>query len=510
VGSIYPKHIKTVHQLLDWRVDVSPHSRAIIDGQAELSYLDFADVVQSISSILAEENIRVGDRVALLGENSSTMAAGLFAVSRLGAAAVVMNSRMPVQEAAVILAHCKPASVIICSQNSKAAQPHIEALSALPKMLTKNLSVHIAGEAKLARCTPVPKTDAGSVDESVAVLIYTSGTTGTPKGVMLTHSNLLYVAEQSCLLRQLTEGDVVYGGLPLSHAYGLSSVLLASFWGGAALRLDARPGAENILGLIESNHVSVFLTVPSIYAQILALMEKNGAEKLSSTSLRYISCGGAPLDPPLRDAVETKFRLPLNNGFGLTETSPTVSVTRSRFHEADGSVGTPLPGVEVQIRGESGGSLPPDDIGELWVRGPNVMLGYFRDPENTAKVISNDGWFNSQDLAKMDRFGSLYIAGRKKDLIIRSGFNVYPAEVEAAIVSFQGVEQAAVIGQKQDHNENVVAFVVWKTAAAEEELKKFLQSKLAAYKVPARIISLPSFPCAPNGKVRKQELIKFL
>lgn len=339
----------------------------------------------------------------------------------------------------------------------------------------------------------------------VAALLYTSGTTGTPKGVLLSHENLLFVAKTSAELRDLKSSDRVCGLLPLSHIYGLSSVFLATLFAGASLHFLPRFQASSFLKILRDQKLSVLQAVPAVYGKLLSEMKKENVSRRDLASLlphlRYLHCGGSPLDMALKNEVENLFCLPLHHGYGLTETSPTIAQTRRQTPRSDTSVGQPVPGVEVRIEADR----------ELCVRGPGVMLGYYRDLEKTREVLTEDGWFFTGDLASQGADGALHILGRKKDLIVRSGFNVYPAEVEAALVAHPSVATAAVVGIPHEGNEVVVAFVVLEKDAppcSERDLAAFLSHRIAPYKRPSHSFFVDVLPQTANGKIRKQELIQ--
>jgi acyl-CoA synthetase (AMP-forming)/AMP-acid ligase II len=244
-----------------------------------------------------------------------------------------------------------------------------------------------------------------------------------------------------------------------------------------------------------------------MYARLLDYAQRAG-RPLAAPRARFLYAGGAPLDPQLKTDVERAFGQPLHNGYGLTETSPSVASTRIDAPRADLSIGAPVPGIEVRIVDGAGRALPPGEVGELHVRGPNIMLGYYRAPELTAAVVSPDGWFNTGDLARADADGNLFIAGRTKELIIRSGFNVYPVEVEGVLTQHPDVRQCAVVGRAVPGNEEVVAFVELRegSAATAAALAAFAAERLAPYKQPAEIIVLPALPASSTGKVLKSVL----
>jgi Acyl-CoA synthetases (AMP-forming)/AMP-acid ligases II len=291
-------------------------------------------------------------------------------------------------------------------------------------------------------------------------LIYTSGTTGLPKGVMLTNRNLLFVASLSAKIRALAPDDRLYGVLPISHAVGLSVVLLGSLLSGATLHLAPRFDPVSAMAAIDKHQLTVLLGVPSMFSLLVEYAKMRGLKSLRYPSLRILSSSGAPLDLVLKEQVETLFGIELHNGYGVTECSPNIAQTLVGEHRADVSVGKALPGVEVRLVDKDQKTVS-DGEAELWVRGPNVMKGYYRAPEETSKVINQEGWFNTHDLARIED-GYLFIVGRNKELIIRFGENVYPAEVEAVLNAHPSVLCSAVVGRKVDGlkgGEEVIAYV---------------------------------------------------
>jgi acyl-CoA synthetase (AMP-forming)/AMP-acid ligase II len=244
-----------------------------------------------------------------------------------------------------------------------------------------------------------------------------------------------------------------------------------------------------------------------MYTRLLEYARRAG-RPIRAPRLRFAYAGGAPLDAQLKAEAELALGQPLHNGYGLTETSPTISSTRIEAPRADLSVGPPVPGIELAIRGPDGRARPPGEVGELHVRGPNVMLGYYRDPVLTAEAIDREGWFNTGDLARVAADGALFIVGRTKELIIRSGFNVYPVEVEAVLGQHPAVAQAAVVGRAVPGNEEVVAFVELRAGAVEtaDALRAFAAARLAPYKVPAEVVVMAALPASATGKVLKATL----
>lgn len=496
------EEINWLHDLVTQLERGHPSSTVISDQECALSGRGLAAAVDDAAAALSAHGLRPGDRGLLLVENSVAAAVLVFALSRLGAWPVIVNARLAAAEIDAIAGHCRAR----CRLYTTAVSPSAASLAQREGAQTLNLQC--AEVAATPACEAEPEARETDPECAVGALIYTSGTTGKPKGVMLTHANLLFIARVSGSLRRLGPADRVYGVLPISHVFGLASVFLGSLWYGARLDLVPRFEAAAAARALESNGITVFQGVPAMYARLLELAaQQNG--RLPAPALRYISAGGAPLDLTLKRRVENLWGLPLHNGYGLTETSPTVSTTDIDAPADDDSTGPLLPGVEARVVDPaSGGELAPGGVGELWVRGPNVMKGYYRDSEQTAQVLDADGWFRSGDLARFDTRGNLYIVGRLKELIIRSGFNVYPAEIEAVLAQHPKVALCAVVGRRDGANEEVVAFV--QPAAGQtldsRELEALAAEKLAPYKRPARYLLTNDIPVTPAGKVQKARL----
>ena len=347
----------------------------------------------------------------------------------------------------------------------------------------------------------------------MAALIYTSGTTGLPKGVVLTHRNLLFIAAVSAQIRSLTPDDRLYGVLPMSHAVGLSVVLLGTLLSGATFYLAPRFDPVAALAALERDRLTIVLGVPAMFALWADYAKTKGMSgPLKFPALRIISSSGAPLQAAVKAAVESFFGMTLHNGYGVTECSPTIAQARVEEPRSDLSVGRILPGVEIRLVGPDGKQVGEGEVGELSVRGPNVAKGYYRAPEETAAAIDSDGWFNTRDLARVEG-GHLFIVGRTKELIVRFGMNVYPAEVEAVLNTHPAVVRSAVIGksvQGVEGGEEVIAFVQLSPGSATTvaEIADHAGRNLAPYKRPSQILLLPELPVGPTGKVRKDELAR--
>ena len=473
----------------------TPEAPALREDGRTLSYRALQDEIEACAAWLRGLGVQAGERVMLVSENCAAQVGALFAVASLDAWFVNVNARLTAPELDAIRAHCGARVVLYTALASPDAAAHAARAGAGTQAHGGLLASLHGDGAGTAADAPEP-----AAAQQIAALVYTTGTTGRPKGVMLSHRNLLFVAAVSSRLRGLAPADLAYGVLPVSHVYGLTSVLLGTLYAGACLLLSPRFTPQAMLDAIRSGGLTIVQGVPAMYARLLELCRAGKVAAPLDSRLRFAYAGGSPLDPLLKRELESLLGVPLHNGYGLTEAAPTVSQTRLDAPRADTSVGHAIPGVEVRVEGADG---------QLFVRGPNVMQGYYRDPDGTAAVLSADGWLDTGDLARQDPDGALFIAGRSKELIIRSGFKVYPLEVETVLNAHPAVTQSAVVGRSlPDGNEEVVAFVQPAAggALALDELADWAAARLAPYKRPARIVFMDSLPAAASGKVLKHRL----
>jgi long-chain acyl-CoA synthetase len=488
--------------------ECSPDQLALVEASGSWTYRQLALAVTETQTWLLDSGVRPGDRVMLVCENCRAFVAILLALAGLDAWPALVSARLSANEVDAIREHCGARRVIYTTSVSAQARTHAKRHGAVTHDVA---SLGPISMGPLNEAVEPELVDA-DVTRRVAALIYTSGTTGLPKGVMLTHRNLLFVAAVSAKIRSLSPDDRLYGVLPMSHAVGLSIVLLGSLLSGATLYLTSRFDPVAALATLEKERLTIVLGAPGMFSLLADYAKLKGLQSLKFPALRIISSSGAPLQPTVKSQVESLFGMVLHNGYGVTECSPNISQAVVGERRTDTSVGRVLPGVEVQLVGSDQKPVAEGEVGELWVRGPNVMKGYYHAPEETAAAINPEGWFNTRDLARLEN-GYLFIVGRTKELIIRYGENVYPAEVEAVLNAHPAVVRSAVIGRPvggTEGGEEVVAFVqlVPSSPISEADLAQHAAQHLAPYKRPSQILLVPSMPLTPTGKVIKGELAK--
>jgi long-chain acyl-CoA synthetase len=482
-----------------------PGHLALVEDARRLTYAQLATAANEAAARLRELGVRGGDRVMIVAENCVAQIVLLFAAAQLDAWALLCNARLTPAELDAIVEHARPRMTAFATETSPDAGRHAQRLHAqgAPALETDIGAWSFTLDAS-ASAEPLEP----AADRQCAALIYTTGTTGAPKGVMLSHRNLLFIAAVSSTLRRVGPDDVVYAVLPISHVYGLASVCLGSLYAGATLRLAPRFAPQAVHRALAEEHISIFQGVPAMHAKLLDYLQ---TQRLPwrAPRLRFAYSGGSPLDAALKARVENRYGVALHNGYGLTETSPTVAQTMLDAPRADCSVGQPIPGIAIRLVSSDGTDAASGEVGELWVRGPNVMLGYYRDAALTRAAITDDGWLKTGDLVRQDADGAMHIVGRSKELIIRSGFNVYPAEVEQVLNAHPDVVQSAVIGRPAaDGNEEIIAFVELAAGARvwPAQLIEWCDTRLVPYKRPAEVRLMHALPAASTGKILKHKL----
>ena len=496
--------------VLDAAADRSD-AAALIYRDRGISYAEIAEWVRRVGSGLRSLGVRKGDRVALLVGNVPEFVYALFGATSIGAVVAPVNVMLTSEELGYVLADCE-AKVIVVE------------IASLPTVLAVRDRVASIEHVLVVGPPPTPRetrsfdelldeatTDGAEVDigeDDLAVLAYTAGTTAHPKGAMLTHGNLVSNLRQVHAVPALreTEDDVVLLALPLFHIYGLNAVLnLALMERATALLLERFDPAET-LTQIARHGVTVLVGAPPMFQAWLAVAEERDVDL---PSVRLAVSGAAPLPSEVLQAFDLRFGIPIWEGYGLTEAAPVVTTNALGPIAKENSIGLPLPGLDVRLLDEDGEEAVDGDPGEILVRGPNVFRGYWGRPDETAAVL-RDGWLHTGDVAYRDPDGSLFLVDRKKDLIIVSGFNVFPKEVEDAIVAHPGVQECVVIGVPDERTgEAVRAFVVPRPGATvtADNIIEHCEVRLARFKIPSTIELAAELPRHVTGKVLRRELL---
>jgi long-chain acyl-CoA synthetase len=487
----------------------SPDKLALVDPHGSWTYQELGRAIENTRIWLIAHGVRPGDRAMIVCENCKSFAAIFFALLEIDAIPVPLNARLSARELEVLQRHCGARRVIYTAGASAYAMDHAQRNDAVIESFS---DLGCIGFGPLQENVS-PDSVNTDPTKALGAIIYTSGTTGQPKGVMLTHRNLLFAAMVSAEVRMITSEDRLLGVLPLSHATGLSMQFLGTLISGATLYFLPRFDPMKVRSTLEKDRLTILYGVPFLFTQFLEYAKLRRLKSLRFPDLRLMSSSGAPLLPNVKSDVENLFGLVLHNGYGVTECSPLISVTRIGTRHPDTSAGQIYPGVEVKLVGSDQKEVADGGVGEVWVRGPNVMAGYYRAPEETAESLNSEGWFNTRDLAKIQD-SNLFIVGRTKELIIRFGFNVYPVEVEDVLQLFPGVVRAAVIGRSSEvtGEQDIVAFVqaALDSHVSSSELEKHAAQYLAPYKRPTEIHLISEMPLTISGKVIKDQLAQRL
>lgn len=484
--------MENLANLVDDAADVRSTRAAFVGSGEPVTYGALAEQVGAARAGLLGLGVKRGDRVALSLTWAPDFAVAFFATLGIGAVAVPMNPALTPREAAHYLAD-SAAKVLI--GDSRVEQ----------WVRDKPVTAVSIDQLRQHRHSG-PKTSVSPDD--TAVILYTSGTTGVPKGAELTHAGLLFNVDRLSdpAIVGPMESDVVAGLLPLFHTMGIT-VLNLTLKAGASMWPIEKFEARRMAELLDSGRVSILVAVPTHLQMLMTC-----SDGLSfPTPLRRLSTAGAGLPPAVRDWATRTLGAPVLEGYGLTEASPTVAFNRVDVPIRSGSVGHPLPGVEVKVVDALGTEVASGQLGEIIVRGPNVMKGYWKNPTATDAAIT-DGWLKTGDIGRVDADGYLYLVDRLKQVIIRGGFNVYPREVEAVLCEHPAVAEAAVVGIPDARvGEEIVAFIVGTgTPLSEEELRTYARANLAPYKSPRRFVLTTDLPRTASGKIARTQLSALL
>ncbi|MFF9909168.1 long-chain fatty acid--CoA ligase [Streptomyces sp. NPDC013457] len=465
-------------------------------GDSALTYDELATASGRVAALLADRGVNPGDRVGVMLPNSLDFPVLYYGILRAGAVVVPMNPLLKSREIAHYLRDS--GAVLLFAHEmcaAEAARGAEDTVANVMELAAGTLTDLLADYAEPIGPRPC-------ADDDTAVLLYTSGTTGSPKGAELTHANVLRNSEISARsLFRLTSDDVILGCLPLFHTFGQTCAMNTAVTAGARLTLTARFDPADVLRTVQDRGATIFAGVPTMYAALLAARTAQ-TEAYDTSTLRLCVSGGASLPVEVLHGFEKAFDVPVLEGFGMSETSPVACFNHLDRPRKPGSVGTPIEGVELRLTDVR------DGVGELCVRGHNVMKGYLGRPEATAEALQ-DGWLRTGDLARVDEDGYYYIVDRKKDLIIRGGFNVYPREVEEVLYEHPAVAEAAVVGVPHPTLGEEVAAAVTPRPGADvtvDELREFVRERVAPYKYPREIRLVEALPKGATGKILKREI----
>ena len=502
----------TIASILAESATRHPDRTAVVLGDLRLTYAQLWGHALQYAAVLRDKGVGPGDKVAMLLPNTPHFPLTYFGTLALGAVAVPVHALLKAEEIQYVLQD-SGATVLVCAapllgEGAKGAE-----LAGIPV-----LAVMDGGDATLERidtaalsATPI-EAMVSREPEDTAVILYTSGTTGTPKGAEITHLNVtMNVLASATYSFDITKEDVVLGCLPLFHTFGQTCCMNTAFFVGASVVLLPRFDGAQALDLLAKESCTIFMGVPTMY---IGLLEAAKTSEQRPT-LKSALSGGAALPVPVLEKFSEVFGTQVLEGYGLTETSPVATFNQVGFAPKPGTVGKAIWGVEVEVaKAEVDDSielLPTGELGEIVVRGHNVFKGYLNKPDATKAAIV-DGWFRTGDLGTKDEDGYVSIVDRKKDMVIRGGYNIYPREVEEALLRHPAVGQCAVIGLPDpQYGEEVCAVVVRDPAGgeiSEQDLSAWSKTKLAAYKYPRRVIFTDAFPLGPSGKVLKRELVE--
>ena len=482
----------------------NPAGVAIKLDDIEISFGALEVLSAKVAALLAERGIKPGDRVALISPNLPQMPPIYYGILRYGAIVVPLNPLLKGREVAY---HLQDSGATLAFA-WEGVMGEVQAGAA--ETGTAIIPIDAGFMALLAPMEPLSAV-APAEKEDTAVILYTSGTTGKPKGAELTHGNLRSNAEVSVALFNSQPGDVIFGGLPFFHIFGQTCALNSAVMAGATVTLLPRFDPVKALQIIQRDKVTIFEGVPSMY---IALLRAPGRENYDLSTLRLAASGGSALPMEILHEFETTFDATLLEGYGLSETSPVISFNQLDGIRKAGSVGTMVAGSQMRVVDDSGADVEPGAVGEIAVAGPYVMKGYWNNPEATAAAIP-DGWFRTGDLGRQDGDGVFFIVDRKKDMILRGGYNIYPREIEEVLYEHPAVAEAAVLGKPDDvHGEEICAAVSLRPGAdgADDpesliaDIREFVKARVAAYKYPREIIIMDELPKGPTGKILKREI----
>ncbi len=476
-----------------------PDHIAVKLDDAELSYKLLNGATAHMVGLLREHGVKPGDRVGIMLPNVPYFPVCYYGILRAGAIVVPMNVLLKKREVGYYLTDPEAKLLIAWNDFAEAAETGAEEAGAECLLVKPGEFENQVGAAEAV--TDVA--EAG--DGDTAVILYTSGTTGQPKGAELSNANLARNAEASRGLFGLGSEAVVLGALPLFHTFGQTCGMNATIGGGGTLTLIPRFEPAKALEIIQRDAVNVFQGVPTMYGAMLHL---DNRDDYDVSSLKVCASGGSAMPVELMRGFEEAFGCKVLEGYGLSESSPVASFNHPDRERKPGSIGTPIKGVEMKVVDDDGNEVAQGDVGEIVIKGHNVMNGYWKREDATAETIV-DGWLHTGDIGKVDEDGYFFIVDRKKEMIIRGGYNVYPREIEEVLYEHPDVREAAVLGIPSDeYGEEVAAAIALKAGASTspEELRSYVKEQVAGYKYPRKVWLVDDLPKGPTGKILKREI----
>lgn len=485
-------------------LDAHPDSStALVSRGRSTTYGTLRQQIASMRGALLRENVGKGDVVALLCGNSRYFVVSYFAAIGIGAIIAPLNPTSPAPEIEGEILAIKP-TVVVVEPSAVAAWQLIPAVTSSAVRIVVGTEGHsIAGAHTIDDMLSGAPADIIEVEAShPAAYMFTSGTAGSPKAAVLTHNNLLTNIHQANVAEHIGPDDVTFGVLPLFHIFGLNVVLGTTLAGGGCVVLVQRFDPVSAMETIAERKVTVLPGAPSMW---MALAQLDHPTPNGFAGVRIALSGAAKLPEQISQSISARFGLQVYEGYGLTEAAPVVT-TSIGLTWIPGSIGRTVPGIELRLVDENGDDVLVGDSGEIWIRGENIFAGYLDDPEATARVLTRDGWLRTGDIAVVDEDGHLYMVDRMKDLIIVSGFNVFPAEVEGVLGAHPDISEVVVVGTPHPHTgEAVRAYVVTRNGVHldEDAIIDYCRTKLARYKCPSKVLFVDALPRNLIGKVQR-------
>ena len=498
--------VKDLNSLIEHSTLNNFEKVALTFEQSHLTYKELYNSILQLATGLQKLGLQKGDRVSLMLPNIFLFPIAYYAILRIGAIVVPINTMFREREIHYILEDSESSAILTWNGALEEVGRAVEDIDSCSHLIVsgRDLPEEVVDlDALLAENPPNPN-EVPVTSEDSAVILYTSGTTGRPKGAVLTHGNLASNAYASTIIGKIISKDIFLGVLPFYHSFGQTVSMNAAFYAGARIVLLPKFTPESVLQAIPRERITIFAAVPTM----LKMLVDYDTPIPDLSSIRRLLSGGAKLEASLMEEFESKFGIPIHEGYGLTEASPVVTFNPEGFARKEGSVGIPLRDIYVKIVDESGNELVPGQEGEIIVRGPNVMKGYLNRPEATREIL-RDGWLYTGDIGYLDEEGYLYIVDRKRDMIIKGGFNVYPREIEELLLHHPAIAEVAVVGVSDPvQGEEVKAYVVLKKDAniSSNEIIDYCMSQIARYKCPKYISILQSLPKNSLGRVQKHLL----